>query len=178
MPDHATTSPRIATRADRAMLVADDSNLSSTCKLESFRGPGPGGQKRNKTSSGVRVTYESTGISASATESRDQSKNRTLALRRLRMQMAFTLRRIGEESVEQLKSESNWPDISPKSDRYPLIVALAFDVLDSCAWTIFQAAEKLGTTTGQLSSFLTRDDEVLNEVNRQRKRLGMKNLTR
>ena len=160
------------------MLVADDAKLSSACKLETFRGPGPGGQKRNKTSSGVRVTHESTGISASATESRDQSKNRMLALRRLRMQMAFTLRRVGDESIAQLKSESNWIDVSPKSDRYPLIVAQVFDVLDSCAWTIFQAAEKLDTTTGQLSNFVTRDDETLNEVNRQRKRLGMKNLVR
>lgn len=101
-----------------------------------------------------------------------------LALRRLRMQMAFTLRRVSDESIEQLKMESNWIDVSVKSDRYPLIVALAFDVLDSCAWTIFQAAEKMGTTTGQLSNFVTRDDETLNEVNRQRKKLGMKNLLR
>jgi len=178
MSDRAPTSFQIATRAIRQLLIADDATLSSHCKLDTFRGPGPGGQKRNKTSSGVRVTHESTGLCSTATESRDQSKNRELALRRLRMQMAYMLRRIGDESLEELKCESSWIDTSPKSERYPLIVALVFDVLDSHAWTVFLAAENLGVSTGQLSNFLTRDDDVLNEVNRHRKKLGMKNLGR
>ena len=36
-------------------LKLDDSALSACCELEFFKGSGNGGQKRNKTSSAVRV---------------------------------------------------------------------------------------------------------------------------
>jgi protein subunit release factor B len=49
-----------------------DNQLLADCRWEAFRGPGPGGQKRNKTSSAVRITHLPTGLSAIATESRSQ----------------------------------------------------------------------------------------------------------
>ena len=45
-----------------------------------IRASGPGGQKRNKTSSAVRITHEPSGISAIANESRSQAENRRRAL--------------------------------------------------------------------------------------------------
>ena len=40
------------------ILSFDDEKLSSACNIEFFKATGPGGQKRNKTSSAVRVTLK------------------------------------------------------------------------------------------------------------------------
>src|SRR5467141_875362 len=48
-----------------------------------FKSSGPGGQKKNKTESSVRVRHIPTGITRIATESRSQSRNREQALERV-----------------------------------------------------------------------------------------------
>src|SRR3977135_1850758 len=69
-----------------------DDRILSDCRWEAFRASGPGGQKRNKTSSAIRLVHEPTGISAIANESRSQQENRKSALRRLRHRMVLLLR--------------------------------------------------------------------------------------
>jgi protein subunit release factor A len=73
----------------------DDDAVRRDCRWEAFRGPGPGGQKRNKTSSAVRVTHVPSGLSALAGESRSQARNRAKALERLTHRMAVGLRPLG-----------------------------------------------------------------------------------
>jgi protein subunit release factor B len=51
---------------------------------EFFIAGGPGGQHRNKTESGVRLTHPPTELSVTATERRSQLQNRGVALERLR----------------------------------------------------------------------------------------------
>jgi protein subunit release factor B len=62
-----------------------DSELLSDCEEEFFVSGGPGGQHRNKTASGVRLTHRPTEVSVTATERRSQWMNRTAALERLRL---------------------------------------------------------------------------------------------
>ena len=52
-------------------------------QIECMRASGPGGQHVNKTSSAVRVTHKTSGLSAVAQEERSQTRNRKLALCRL-----------------------------------------------------------------------------------------------
>lgn len=70
-------------RARRA-LALDDEALAKTCEESFFVASGPGGQHRNKTESGVRLTHPPTGLSITATERRSQAQNRQVALERLR----------------------------------------------------------------------------------------------
>ena len=65
--------------------VLSDEVLLTQCEVDTYRASGPGGQKRNKTSSAVRLTHEPTGISVIAGESRSQAENRMRAVRRLRV---------------------------------------------------------------------------------------------
>jgi ribosome-associated protein len=73
--------------AARAMGL-DDAALLAECEEEFFVAGGPGGQHRNKTESGVRLTHRPTELSVTATERRSQSQNRTEALHRLRRGLA------------------------------------------------------------------------------------------
>lgn len=49
-----------------------------------IRGSGPGGQHRNKTSTGIRLTHRASGATAEATEHKSQEQNRREAWRRIR----------------------------------------------------------------------------------------------
>ncbi|MBI3181497.1 MAG: peptide chain release factor-like protein [Myxococcales bacterium] len=53
------------------------------CEQEFFIAGGPGGQHRNVTASGVRLTHRPTELSVTATERRSQAQNRAEALSRL-----------------------------------------------------------------------------------------------
>jgi protein subunit release factor B len=57
--------------------------LARDCEITAYRSSGPGGQKKNKTESSVRVTHRPTGLVRIATEHRSQHRNRILALERL-----------------------------------------------------------------------------------------------
>jgi ribosome-associated protein len=78
-----STSP---TRRQAALeaLALDDEALLKACDVEYFIASGPGGQHRNKTASGVRLTHPPTELSISATERRSQVLNKSVALERLR----------------------------------------------------------------------------------------------
>jgi hypothetical protein len=150
-----------------------DEQLLTQCRFEAFRGSGPGGQKRNKTSSAVRLTHEASGISVIAGESRSQHRNRKAAIDRLRLQIALHLR----EAVDL----SRFPDpglleVSRKSGDYAAAAGRVLDVLESAGWSISDAAKIIGVTTGPLVSFLRGDEKVWTEVNQQRQKMGLRRL--
>ena len=72
-----------------AMLTAEDAVLLRDCELIMQKGTGNGGQKINKTSSAVRLRHRPTGIAVAANEERSQSRNRHIALRKLRYEIAL-----------------------------------------------------------------------------------------
>jgi len=52
--------------------------------IETYRSRGPGGQRKNKTETAVRLKHLPSGITVTATEHRSQARNRELAFERLR----------------------------------------------------------------------------------------------
>src|SRR6266480_608539 len=69
-----------------------DAHLLAQCEVDTYRASGPGGQKRNKTSSAVRIRHPASGLIVIAEESRSQHENRVRALRRLRQALYLKLR--------------------------------------------------------------------------------------
>ena len=67
--------------------------LLRDCDVEPFKSSGPGGQKKNKTESSVRVRHGPTGLVRIATESRSQARNRRVALERVYDALAARARR-------------------------------------------------------------------------------------
>ena len=58
--------------------------LAQHVVIETYKSSGPGGQRKNKTETAVRLTHLPTGITVIATEYRSQAQNRKLAFERLR----------------------------------------------------------------------------------------------
>jgi len=79
-------APALRAAARRARALADDALLAE-CEETFFVGSGPGGQHRNKTESGVRLSHPPTGVTVTATERRSQLQNRGAALERLRARL-------------------------------------------------------------------------------------------
>src|SRR5512145_2481342 len=79
--------------ADRdAWTALTEPQLLAQCDVDTYRASGPGGQKRNKTSSAVRLRHTPSGLIVIAEESRSQHENRAKALRRLRRALFLQLR--------------------------------------------------------------------------------------
>src|SRR6516225_10444979 len=77
----------------RAMWTdLSDAQLLAQCEVDTYRASGPGGQKRNKTSSAVRLRHSPSGLRVIAEESRSQHQNRARAIRRLRQALELQIR--------------------------------------------------------------------------------------
>jgi len=83
MQPPAPASPERRAQAHRALRLTDE-QLLAECEVDVFIASGPGGQHRNTTESGVRLTHARTELSVTATERRSQHQNRAIALARLR----------------------------------------------------------------------------------------------
>jgi protein subunit release factor B len=77
------TSSAPAKRSARRPTPEELERLGRDCEITAYRSSGPGGQKKNKTESSVRVRHLPSGITRVATESRSQFRNRQSALERV-----------------------------------------------------------------------------------------------
>lgn len=62
----------------------DFETLKKQVIVETYRSRGPGGQRKNKTETAIRLRHIPSGITVVATEHRTQAQNRKLAFKRLR----------------------------------------------------------------------------------------------
>ena len=163
-------------------LRLDDQALLAQCELDRFRASGPGGQKRNKTDSAVRLRHRSTGLSAEAVESRSQHENRARALRRLRLEIALHARapvaleasEPPEELADALRvGKGRAISMGRRDARYAATVAAVFDRLDACGWEIGTAASALGLSTSALGRFLEAEPVVWRAVQQRRQSAGL-----
>jgi predicted TIM-barrel fold metal-dependent hydrolase len=165
--------PRLAwPERDRLLALADD-ELLAECRVDTFRGTGRGGQKRNRTESAVRVTHEPSATSASSDESRSQHTNRQLAVRLLRWELALASRNPNPEATNQSASLPGW-----RSPEYAAWLATALDHLAACGYQVGQAARELGMSTGKLVHEFGRHSRVWDAVNHARGDQGMPPLAR
>lgn len=164
-------------------LDSNDEALLAECEVHTYRASGPGGQKRNKTESAVRLHHKPTGIRVVGTEARSQHENKARALKRLREALAFRVRRpVQAEGVPDAIAACIGPDgrlhVGQRDARYLQCAAAVLDVLHAHRGSVGDAAAQLGVTTANLSSFLTGHDGVMTEANRVRAAYGLRPLRR
>jgi hypothetical protein len=153
--------------------------LLAQCDVDTYRASGPGGQKRNKTSSAVRLRHGPSGLIVIAEESRSQHENKARALRRLRKQLFLKLREPfppadAELLLAELR-ERHWK-LGLKDERYWPAVGLALDALEANAGRVSEAAGSLGVLTSHLVDFLAGEPKVWEQANLLRRQFGHKPL--
>ncbi len=163
--------------------LPDEATLLAECDVDTYRASGPGGQKRNKTESAVRLRHRPSGLSVIAEESRSQHENRARALRRLRQMLALRLRRpIVEDGVPEVVQacidKRGRLEVGRRDARYLPAAAAVLDLLVALNGSVAETAKRLGITTGNLSDFVTGDDDLMLEANRIRAGFGLRPLRR
>ena len=151
---------------DRALALGDEA-LVAECRMDAFRGSGRGGQKRNRTSSAVRITHPATGTSAYSDETRSQHSNRLIALRLLRWEIAMVCRCPAPEP-RPVGSLPGW-----RSPEYAAWLAHAVDLLAASGYQVGEAARGLGLGTGGLVHELGRVSRVWDAVAHAREERGL-----
>jgi hypothetical protein len=163
-------------------LYLSDEELLRECDVQTHRASGPGGQNRNKVESAVRLVHRPTGIQVNAYESRSQHENKARALKRLRTALALRVRSPSTDGVPAAVAACIGRDgrlaVGRRDARYLACASGALDVLQAHGGQVSEAARLLGISTGNLSRFLTGDDEVMTEANRIRASFGLKPLRR
>ncbi|NBO91146.1 MAG: peptide chain release factor-like protein [Planctomycetia bacterium] len=171
-----------------AWTALTDEQLLAQCEVDTYRASGPGGQKRNKTSSAVRLRHLPSSLLVIAEESRSQHENKAKALRRLRKALYLELRRTlapDDLTPDQLAADPEYGPardsegrlhLSVKDPRFWPAVGVVLDVLAAFEGRLSEAATALGTTTANLGDFLQSDDKVHEQANRLRTRFGHKPL--
>ncbi|OAI50864.1 peptide chain release factor 2 [Planctomycetaceae bacterium SCGC AG-212-F19] len=175
-----------APRATWTMLT--DDQLLAQCEVDTYRASGPGGQKRNKTSSAVRLRHPPSGLIVIAEESRSQHENRARALRRLRQALVLHVRDAlangdaetatvaAREDYREARDAEGRLHLGRKDPRFWPAVGVVLDVLSAVEARVSDAAATLGVSTGNLIDFLQTDPKVWQEANRLRTQFGQKPL--
>jgi hypothetical protein len=152
-----------------------DTQLLAQCEVDTYRASGPGGQKRNKTSSAVRIRHTPSGLIVIAEESRSQHENRARALRRLRQALYLKIRdELPDQEHFAVPDSNGRLNLGRKDPRYWPAVGIVLDVLQAARARVGEAAEILGISTGNLIAFLSSDAKVWEQANRLRARFGQK----
>jgi hypothetical protein len=173
----------------RAMWTKlNDAQLLAQCDVDTYRASGPGGQKRNKTSSAVRLRHAPTGLLVIAEESRSQHENRARALRRLRQALYLRTREemtpadltparlTARAEYQQALDRDGRLGPGRKDARFWPAVGVVLDVLAAVKGSVRDAAAALGTSTGNVVTFLQTDPKVWEQANRIRAEFGHKPL--
>jgi hypothetical protein len=153
--------------------------LLTDCEFERTRRGGPGGQHRNKTESAIVVTHRPSGVIGQASERRSQHANRTVAVERLRVNLALAVRT--PVQVEDFAPSELWQsrcpagrvEVSVRHEDFAALLAEALDVLAACQFDHAASAKLLGVSNSQLIKFLKLEPTGLESLNKHRQKLGL-----
>jgi hypothetical protein len=165
-----------------------DDQLLAQCEVDTYRASGPGGQKRNKTSSAVRLRHPPSGLLVIAEESRSQHENRAKALKRLRQALFLKLREelppekrtaealLNHDDYRAARGPNGRLHLGRKDPKFWPAVGVVLDVLEAFQGRISEAAAALSIPTSNLVDFLETEPKVWEQANQSRARFGHKPL--
>lgn len=141
-------------------LIFEDTVFLKSCKTESFQSTGPGGQKKNKKFSAIRMTHIPTEVTVISDNYREQNINKKIAIKKLKIKIAINIR--------GPKIELDRTIVSSSSDDYPLWIAKLFDILNNNKYDIKTTAVELSLTTSKLIKLIYKDKTVWKTINDNR----------
>lgn len=156
-------------------LYLSNENLQQHCLIETFKVPGPGGQKKNVTNSAVRIKLKNNKqIEAVASESRSQHQNKLKAIARLRQVIALNLRsNVSSSDLDELQN-NNYLVINPKNTNFAITTAILFDLLTKTAWDHQRLARDLNIGTNSLIRTLKKDRTVWRALTEEKTKTNLR----
>jgi hypothetical protein len=166
--------------ADDHPAAESPERLLAECDVRRLRRSGPGGQHRNKVETAVSLRHLPTGVCAEGSERRSQAQNQSVALFRLRVNLALEVRRpcgpgYAPSPVWQSRCGGGLK-VSASHGDFPTLLAEVLDVLAALDADPKRAAGVLGCTPSQLIRLLKLDPRALALVNRWRRDRQMHSL--
>jgi len=156
-----------------------DADLLAECSVQRLRRSGPGGQHRNKVETAVRMRHLPTQVTVEASERRSQKENGKVALARLRVQLALSIRQPAADAPSQSwqsRLQGRRISVSRQHVEFPGLLAEALDVLHGFDFDLSHAASRLGCSNSQLIRFLKLEPQALARVNSERAQRGLRML--
>ena len=155
--------------------------LLAQCDVRRLRRSGPGGQHRNKVETAIVLCHRPTGEKAEASERRSQAENRSVALFRLRLNLALAVRRSRDPNktpspLWQSRCPSGRIDLSASHDDFPTLLAEALDATADADADVKTAAATLHCTASQLVKLFKKEARAMALVNRWRGEQGLNRL--
>lgn len=167
------------TRTNIDYLRLDDKALLAQCDFHTYRASGPGGQKRNKTDSAVRLRHKPSGITVKAAESRSQHENKAKAVRRMRQAIALEIRTpmnmetyLPNTEIGEVLGRDGKFHTGKRDERFWLVIREMLDVFQACQGRAKDAAEALGVSTSGLIDLGQKDDKTFAKMNDIRREFG------
>jgi hypothetical protein len=153
-------TPRLAASDAYRWLALTPDDLLRQCRQARFQGSGPGGQKRNRVYSGVRVSHQDSGLSAESVDSRASLRNLYAAVERLRMGLALSASLTDGDPAQSAAGSPQATfraGASASHEDYPRFLLRALHQLAWHRGQLAPAAAALGCTASALTRFFKAD---------------------
>jgi hypothetical protein len=153
-------------------LRLTDGELLKFCKTDVFKATGRGGQKKNKTSNAIRLTFFHLVVSES--QSRSKTENVNKALKKLRLAIATdpkhakdpidTLPQPPKEIIQYLNTSEI--HINPKNSVFPFFLGYFFICFIKNKGSWRSVGKELGFTPSQLRKFVCKQGNLKQMLDR------------
>jgi hypothetical protein len=157
-------------KATIEVLKKTDTELLRECKTVNYQASGPGGQKRNRKLSAVRLSHIKSNIAVTASEFRETHRNLDIAVSKLRLEIALKVK-ISEsnDDIDLLDSLIFQNDISDKKHAFAFSVLKAFYYFKLNSASVRATSERLMISSPKLIKFLKKNKQVWQETQETRK---------
>ena len=161
-------------------LTLSPDELLAQCTRTPYQASGPGGQKRNRVYSALRLEHSPTGVRAESGAHREAARNRADALRKLRLALAIAGSRLvllprphdGTPPEDPPGPPAGYPafraKISTEHKDYPATVLESLVMFRALGGELRPTAARLGVSTSAFGRYLKIDKTVFAEANRIR----------
>ncbi len=155
--------------------------LLRECECRRTKRSGPGGQHRNKVETAFIIEHLPTGVIAEANERRSLEQNRQMAIGRLRVRLAATVRSVIEEAtplseIWRQRTRGGKLVVSDSHEDFAALLAEAIDRLVVHGYQTSEAAKAMGVSTTSLVNLIAKSTEAMTLVNKERAARGMPKL--
>ncbi len=143
------------------------------CRIINYQASGPGGQKRNRKLSAVRLIHTQSEITVTASEFRETHRNLSIAASKLRLEIALMAEPANpDKAIKLLDSILFNCDINEKKIDFPFSVLKVFYIFKQHSASVRETAEKLLISSPKLIKFLKKNKQVWQKTQEIRKEFG------